>query len=126
MSIQRVAVKIGTAGYRQLDPGESPRAGEVEYVGHIAWDGDTYLMVWDNALQNIREKRQAERDADAAARQAVEANLQDLRDRFAQAVIRLDDIVTNGGTYTNVQVRAAVVDMAQIQRFMLRAMRRQV
>lgn len=48
----------------------------------------------------------------------------DLRAQYAQAVTRLDVIVTDGPTYTAAQVRDAVVDLARIQRRVLKVARR--
>jgi hypothetical protein len=50
----------------------------------------------------------------------------DLRDQYAAAVTRLDAIIANGGTFTAVQVRDAVVDLARTQRRELRFLRAQV
>ena len=44
----------------------------------------------------------------------------DLTNQVEIALNRLTDIATNGGTYTAVQVRDAVVDLARIQRRVLR------
>lgn len=53
----------------------------------------------------------------------AETDRADMRSRVVAALARLDAIVTDGGTYTNVQVRAAVVDMAQMLRAMVRELR---
>lgn len=49
--------------------------------------------------------------------------LSDLQANYQAAMTRLDDIVTNGSTYTNVQVRDAVIDEARILRRALHVVR---
>lgn len=92
--------------------------------GYVRFDGDLPARpIWDAVLSNIREKTRAELDADQAVKDARDADNADLRSRVATAISRLDDIATNGGSYTNAQVRTAVVDMAQIMHALIREIR---
>lgn len=50
----------------------------------------------------------------------------DLVTTYAAVITRLDDIVANGGTWTNTQIRDAVVDLARVCRRILRFIRVQV
>jgi hypothetical protein len=61
------------------------------------------------------EQQQAERTAATTDVQAT----------YQAAVTRLDAIIANGGTFTAAQVRDAVVDLARIQRRMLRLLKAQ-
>lgn len=47
----------------------------------------------------------------------------ELMDAYTTAMARLDDIATNGGSYTGAQVRDAVVDLAVMMRRLARATR---
>lgn len=52
-----------------------------------------------------------------------QAAIDDLNAQYQAAMTRLDDIVTNGPTYTQVQSRDAMVDLARILRRSLRLQR---
>jgi len=108
------AVRIGTTEAQWNDTKPVP-------TGWVRFDGVLpERPIWDAALNNIREMNRAELDAEQAIEDGKRADTDDLRARVSTAITRLDDIVTNGGTYTNVQVRAAVVDMAQMLRALIR------
>lgn len=107
-------IRIGTTEAQWHDTKPVP-TGWVRFEGPLPDD-----PIWDAALNNIREKTPIELAADRAIENGKRADTDDLRARVAAALTRLDDIVTNGGTYTNTQVRAAVVDMAQMLRALIR------
>lgn len=111
----RYAVIIGTVSARTAD---SAGPGEVLYEGKLP-----KFPIWDAALNNIREMNAAELAAEQAIEDGKLADADDLRARVAAALTRLNDIITNGPTYTNAQVRAAVVDMAQMLHAIIRDLR---
>lgn len=110
-------VRIGTTEAQWHDTKPVP-------TGWVRFDGVLPdRPIWDAVLNNIREKNRTELDAEQAIEDGKRADADDLRSRVSAALTRLDAIVTDGGTYTNVQVRAAVVDMAQMLRAMIRDLR---
>lgn len=58
-----------------------------------------------------------------AGDQAEVADRSDLVAQYAAGMARLDAIVTDGPTYTQTQARDAIVDLARIQRRVLRLVR---
>src|SRR3990172_986360 len=93
------AVKMGTLEATWIDQQETP-LGHVRYDGEIV-DGD---MVWDDALQNIRRKNQAELDAEAATKAALDT-------LFVQLGIDKDTLSTQYQTGLDLldQIQAATI-----------------
>lgn len=60
---------------------------------------------------------------DANALDLLNTTRSELVDQYQSGVTRLNAIITNGPTYTNVQIRDAVVDMAKIHLRMLKLMK---
>src|SRR3990172_7496438 len=129
------AVKMGTLEATWIDQQETP-LGHVRYGGEIV-EGD---MVWDDALQNIRRKNQAELDAEAATKAALDTlfvqlgiDKADLAAQYAAGMTLLDNIAaaTILATFSNntqrdaaiQQIAAAVKNLATIQRRMLKVVR---
>lgn len=52
--------------------------------------------------------------------------LSDVKDNYDIAITRLDTIIANGNTFTATQVRDAVVDLARIERRLLRFVKEQI
>jgi hypothetical protein len=64
-----------------------------------------------------------EAEAQAVAHQERAGALDDLRGQYTAAMTRLNDIVTNGPTYTSAQARDGLVDVARITLRLLRFIR---
>jgi hypothetical protein len=64
--------------------------------------------------------------ADEMAVLETQTDRADISSQYAAAVTRLTAIVTDGSTYTAVQVRDAVVDLARIERAVLKLVRNAV
>ncbi len=68
------------------------------------------IQAHNPAAQSVAEQQDAKRTASNT----------DLSDAAEATLTRLDAIITNGSSFTAVQVRDAVVDMARLQRRLLR------
>ena len=68
------------------------------------------VQAHDPTVVSASERRTAERTASNA----------DLQTSVAAAMTRLDAIISGGGAYTAAEVRTAVVDMARIQKRLMR------
>jgi hypothetical protein len=68
------------------------------------------VISWDNTIKTDFNTSVTERDT----------SYSDLLNQYDAALTRLDSIIANGPTYTQVQSRDALVDMAKIQRRLLR------
>lgn len=83
-----IAVKIGTTSWRTTD---ELAADEVEFTGEFLYEanGFTPAMVWDNSIQNVRAKNNADRQAEAVAAKEAEAQNAKARaqDPFQKAFI---------------------------------------
>lgn len=110
-------IRIGTTEAQWNDTKPVPD-GWVRFEGALP-----ARPVWDAALNNIREMNASELAAEQAIEDSKRADTDDLRASVSSALTRLDDIITNGPTYTNAQVRSAVIDMAQMLRAIIRDIR---
>jgi hypothetical protein len=88
-------------------------------VKTVAKDG-TVTVFLDPAI--VAAEQAAETAAQAASTEATT----DLRDQYAAAVTRLDAIIANGSTFTAAQVRDGLIDVARIERRLLRVLRAQI
>lgn len=124
------AIKIGTKEVRWIDNEPTP-AGHVRFDGAFVFqaDGQTLAMVWDDALQNIRPFTQAEQTAleaeqtaAAAEREQARLDRQGLKEQFATDKAKLDAIVDEAA-WTNAKRDAALKDLAQVERRILKAVK---
>ncbi len=129
------AVQIAIPNVKQ---GETEQQALARHLARLAETNPALVALphvdLDSATLPARDKRYAWRIVgnavviDAAVLEppaAVElkAAYTDLAAQYVAAMTRLDAIVTNGPTYTQVQARDAVVDIARIVRASLRFMR---
>jgi hypothetical protein len=91
-------------------------------VKTVAKDG-TVTVFLDPAI--VAAEQAAETAAQAASTERTAATT-DLRDQYAAAVTRLDAIIANGSTFTAAQVRDGLIDVARIERRLLRVLRAQI
>lgn len=107
------AVRIGTT--EAIWVGDKPAPdGWVIFKGDMR-DG----LVWGDDIQNLRDQNDDEKLAALAAKQAEEAKRIEshtARDDAKRALAALDTIIAGAPTATIVQLRAAVEQMARIQK----------
>ena len=112
------AVKVGTNEAFWVDGRNIP-------AGHVRFDGNlTSSLIWGDDIQNLREPNAQEIAAQEAAAQVEAANKAEsaiARDDAKRALSALDTIIADAPTATIAQLRAAVEQMAQIQKHIILA-----
>ena len=108
-----------------LPPGATPDPNDPAYMLLPAENPNTIHLSWPDDAGITEAQVTAVVNAHDPTPVPTQRDLdtKDLRDTYQAAVTRLDDIVANGGSYTAADVRTAVIDMARIQRRLLKSLR---